>query len=236
MRYDKKRLTEALLLYAVTDRSWLGESTLAEQTEEALKGGVTFVQIREKDLDAASFRKEAEELKELCENYQVPFVVNDDVELALEIDADGVHVGQSDMEAGEVRKKLGQDKIIGVSARTVEEALAAQAHGADYLGVGAVFPTSSKKDASDVSFSTLKEICEAVEIPVIAIGGITGENTARLAGSGICGVAVISAIFAKPDVRKAAEELKGAVRKMLYHEGDEGRIMEKEEQERRAEK
>ena len=199
----------------MTDRSWLGEKTLAQQTEEALRGGVTFVQIREKQLDRQHFLEEAEELKTLCARYKVPFVINDDVDLALQVGADGVHVGQSDMEAGDVRKKLGPDKIIGVSARTVEQALLAEKHGADYLGVGAVFPTSSKKDASEVSFQTLKEICEAVDIPVIAIGGITKENVAELAGSGICGVAVISAIFAQPDVRKAAAELKTAVKENL---------------------
>lgn len=211
MKFDKKNL----LLYAVTDRSWLGDKTLAEQTEEALKGGVTFVQIREKELDREHFREEAEELKALCARYQVPFVINDDVDLALEVDADGVHVGQSDMEAGDVRKKLGPDKIIGVSARTVSQALLAQQHGADYLGVGAVFHTSSKADAAEVDFETLKEICKAVDIPVIAIGGISEENMGQLAGSGICGVAVISAIFAKPDVEKAAQELKKAVEEML---------------------
>ena len=218
MRYDKQQLEKDLLLYAVTDRSWLDGQTLAQQTEEALKGGVTFVQIREKDLCREEFSKEARELKALCQVYGVPFVVNDDVELAMEVDADGVHVGQSDMEAGCVREKLGPDKIIGVSARTVEEALLAQERGADYLGVGAVFHTSSKADAADVSFQTLREICQAVDIPVIAIGGITRENVTELAGSGICGVAVISAIFASPDRRKAAEELKAAVQQAVAQE------------------
>lgn len=218
MRYDKQQLEKDLLLYAVTDRSWLDGQTLAQQTEEALKGGVTFVQIREKDLCREEFSKEARELKALCQTYGVPFVVNDDVELAMEVDADGVHVGQSDMEAGRVREKLGPDKIIGVSARTVEEALLAQERGADYLGVGAVFHTSSKADAADVSFQTLREICRAVDIPVIAIGGITRENVTELAGSGICGVAVISAIFASPDRRKAAEELKAAVQQAVAQE------------------
>lgn len=218
MRYDKQQLEKDLLLYAVTDRSWLDGQTLAQQTEEALKGGVTFVQIREKDLCREEFSKEARELKALCQAYGVPFVVNDDVELAMEVDADGVHVGQSDMEAGRVREKLGPDKIIGVSARTVEEALLAQERGADYLGVGAVFHTSSKADAADVSFQTLQEICQAVDIPVIAIGGITRENVTELAGRGICGVAVISAIFASPDRRKAAEELKAAVQQAVAQE------------------
>ena len=216
MKCDKKDL----LLYAVTDRHWLNGRTLYSQVEEALKGGATFIQLREKELDEEHFLEEAKEIKELCRRYQVPFVINDNVEIALAVDADGVHVGQSDMEAGDVRKKLGPDKIIGVSARTVSQALLAQQHGADYLGVGAVFHTSSKADAAEVDFETLKEICEAVDIPVIAIGGISEENVGQLAGSGICGVAVISAIFAKPDVKKAAQELKKAVEEMVA-EGEE---------------
>ena len=163
MNCDKKDL----LLYAVTDRSWLNGRTLYEQVEEALKGGVTFVQLREKNLDDTAFLQEAKEIKELCARFHVPFVINDNVDIAAEIDADGVHVGQSDMEAGDVRKKLGPDKIIGVSAQTVEQALRAQAHGADYLGVGAVFPTGSKADAVEVSHDTVREICRAVDIPEI---------------------------------------------------------------------
>lgn len=199
---------EELLLYAVTDRSWLHGRTLKEQVKEALDGGVTFLQLREKQIDSELFLQEAQELKELCKQYQVPFVINDDVELALKVDADGVHVGQSDMEAGDVRKKLGKDKIIGVSAQTVEQAVMAEKHGADYLGVGAIFPTSSKDDAQEVDYETLKAICQAVQIPVIAIGGINTQNVDRLKGSGICGVAVISAIFAQEDIKEAAKELK----------------------------
>lgn len=204
MNCDKKDL----LLYAVTDRSWLNGRTLYEQVEEALKGGVTFVQLREKNLDDTAFLQEAKEIKELCARFHVPFVINDNVDIAAEIDADGVHVGQSDMEAGDVRKKLGPDKIIGVSAQTVEQALRAQAHGADYLGVGAVFPTGSKADAVEVSHDTAREICRAVDIPVIAIGGITKENVIELKGTGICGIAVISAIFAQQDIEEAARTLK----------------------------
>lgn len=199
---------EELLLYAVTDRSWLHGRTLKEQVQEALDGGVTFLQLREKHIDSGLFLQEAQELKDLCKQYQVPFVINDDVELALKVDADGVHVGQSDMKAGDVRKKLGKDKIIGVSAQTVEQAVMAEKHGADYLGVGAVFPTSSKDDAQEVDYETLKAICQAVQIPVIAIGGINTQNVDRLKGSGICGVAVISAIFAQEDIKEAAKELK----------------------------
>lgn len=211
MKCDKKDL----LLYAVTDRSWLGEESLYSQVEKALKGGATFIQLREKELDEEHFLKEAKEIKELCKKYRVPFVINDNVEIALAADADGVHVGQSDMEAGDVRRKLGEDKIIGVSAQTVEQAVLAQERGADYLGVGAVFHTGSKADADDVSHEMLKAICDAVDIPVIAIGGISTDNVRRLTGSGICGVAVISAIFAKKDIENAARELKKIVEEMV---------------------
>ena len=211
MKCDKKDL----LLYAVTDRRWLGGRRLADQVEEALKGGVTFVQLREKDLDEERFLEEAKEIKELCRRYQVPFVINDNVDIAQAVDADGVHVGQSDMEAGDVRARLGQDKIIGVSAQTVEQALLAESRGADYLGVGAVFATGSKADASEVDHETVKAICQAVHIPVIAIGGITGENVGALTGTGVCGVAVISAIFAQEDVEEGTRNLKEAVRCMV---------------------
>ena len=211
MKCDKKDL----LLYAVTDRRWLGSRRLADQVEEALKGGVTFVQLREKDLDEERFLEEAREIKELCGRYQVPFVINDNVDIAQAVDADGVHVGQSDMEAGDVRARLGQDKIIGVSAQTVEQALLAESRGADYLGVGAVFATGSKADASEVDHETVKAICQAVHIPVIAIGGITRENVGALTGTGVCGVAVISAIFAQEDVEEGTRKLKEAVRCMV---------------------
>lgn len=199
---------EDLLLYAVTDRHWLKDETLENQVEKALQGGATFLQLREKSLDDDIFLAEAKEIQKLCKKYQVPFVINDNVDIPLAIDADGVHVGQSDMEALDVRKRLGPDKIIGVSAQNVQQALLAQKHGADYLGVGAVFPTGSKDDAEDVSFETLKAICQAVDIPVIAIGGITKENVSELKGSGICGIAVISAIFAQKDIKAATKELK----------------------------
>mgnify|MGYP003266336815 FL=1 len=204
-----------LLLYAVTDRHWLGEETLYDQVKKALDGGATFVQLREKKLDREDFLAEAKEIQKLCKEYGVPFVINDEVSIAKDIDADGVHVGQSDMEAMDVRKILGPDKILGVSAQTVEQAIIAEKHGADYLGVGAVFTTGSKEIRDDVSHETLKAICEAVSIPVIAIGGITKDNVAELAGSGICGVAVISAIFGQKDIQKATEELKFSVENML---------------------
>lgn len=206
---------ENLLLYAVTDRHWLDGRTLKEVVLESLEGGVTMLQLREKHLDEAHFLEEAKELQTLCRFWHVPFLINDNVEIALAMEADGVHVGQSDMAAGDVRKKLGADKIIGVSAQTVEQALLAEKAGADYLGVGAVFPTSSKDDANEVTYETLKAICSAVSIPVVAIGGITQENVHRLAGSGICGAAVISAIYAEPNIKKAAAELKKAVKETI---------------------
>ena len=204
MKCDKKDL----LLYGVTDRSWLGERTLYSAVEQSILGGVTMVQLREKDLEKEEFQKEARQIQELCKKHQVPFLINDNVELAVEIEADGVHVGQHDMEAGEVRQKIGPDKILGVSAQTVEQALKAQAAGADYLGVGAVFPTGTKDDADAVSLDTLKAICQAVDIPVVAIGGIKESNIQALKGSGICGVAVVSAIYAKEDPQAAAAGLR----------------------------
>lgn len=204
-----------LELYAVTDRHWLGNQTLLEQVQEALDGGATCIQLREKQLDDKTFLQEAIEIQKLCKQYQVPFIVNDNVEIAKDMHADGIHVGQSDMEALDVRKELGKDVILGVSAQTVEQAKKAEAHGADYLGVGAVFPTGSKDDADDVSHETLKAICEAVSIPVIAIGGITQDNVKELAGSGIVGIAVISAIFAQKDITQATKDLKQATEQML---------------------
>ena len=199
-----------LLLYAVTDRRWLHGKRLYDAAESALQGGVTFLQLREKSagtMPRASLLKEARELLMLCRRYRVPFVIDDDVELAMAIGADGVHVGQSDMEAGTARRRIGKDKILGVSVQTVKEARIAAECGADYLGVGAVFPTNSKEDAEIVRYETLKEICSAAAVPVVAIGGINDENVMQLAGSGVAGIAVISAIFAKKDVRIAAQRL-----------------------------
>ena len=211
MKCDK----QDLLLYAVTDRHWLQGRTLVDVVEESLDGGVTMVQLREKDLAEDKFLEEAKVLQALCRARHVPFLINDNVEIARAMDADGVHVGQKDMEALDVRAMLGPDKIVGVSAQTVEQALLAEQHGADYLGVGAVFPTGSKDDADDVSYETLRDICRAVSIPVVAIGGICRENVGKLAGSGICGVAVISAIYAAPDIRAAAADLRSATEGML---------------------
>lgn len=204
MNLDKKNL----LLYAVTDRRWLDGASLLEQVEQAILGGATFIQLREKELDQERFLREAIEIKELCNRYKIPLVINDNVDIALQMGADGVHVGQSDMEACDVRALLGTGKILGVSAQTVEQAVLAETWGADYLGVGAMFHTGSKADADAVSFETLKAICTAVRIPVIAIGGISKDNILQLAGSGICGIAVISALFAEKDIRAEAAALK----------------------------
>ena len=190
--------SDDLLLYGVTDRRGLGGLSLTEAVRQSLDGGVTFVQLREKHLGREEFAAEALALKALCAEYGVPFVINDDV-------------GQSDMAAEDVRARIGEGKILGVSAQTVEQAVAAEKCGADYLGVGAVFPTGSKDDAEDVSYDTLRDICNAVSIPVIAIGGITAANAAKLSGSGICGVAVISAIYCADDIAKAARTMRAAV-------------------------
>lgn len=197
-----------MLLYAVTDRAWLGHQTLDEQVEEALQGGATFLQLREKELNDDDFLAEAIRLQKLCQKYHVPFVINDNVDIACQMNADGVHVGQLDMEAGDVRARIGEDKILGVTVQTVEQAIRAQERGADYLGVGAVFHTGSKANASVISFEALKAICDVVSIPVVAIGGINKSNVLELAGSGISGIAVISAIFAAKDICKETSELK----------------------------
>lgn len=202
-------------LYAVTDRAWLGEQTLAEQVEAAIRGGATCIQLREKELDGEAFLREALEIRALCRRYGVPLFINDNVDIAIACGADGVHIGQHDAPAAEVRRRIGPDRMLGVSAQTVEQALKAQADGADCLGVGAVFSTGTKPDADDVSREELKAICSAVKIPVVAIGGIKRENLHALAGSGIDGVAVVSGIFAAPDIEQAARELRDAVRREL---------------------
>ena len=199
---------EDMLVYAVTDRAWLKGESLKDQVEKALKGGVTFVQLREKNLDRRLFLEEAATIKELCDSFHVPFVINDDVEIALASGADGVHVGQKDMDVKEARRRLGPGKIIGVSCKTVEQAKAAEAGGADYLGVGAMYPTDTKSDTSQVTVETLKAICRAVDIPVVAIGGIRADRIQPLKGTGADGVAVVSAIFGQPDIEAAARRLK----------------------------
>ena len=199
---------QSLRLYAVTDRSWLHGETLYEQVEKALKGGVTLVQLREKELSEADFEQEAKELLELCHKYNVNLIINDNVALAAKVGADGVHIGQSDMGVEKARAILGKEKIIGVTAKTVEQAKAAEAAGADYLGSGAVFGTSTKKDAKPMDHALLQEICESVKIPVVAIGGIDGGNILLLKGRKMAGVAVVSGLFACEDIKKAAEDLR----------------------------
>ena len=216
MKFTKDEIRKGMLLYAVTDQSWLKEGqTLLSVCEDVLSSGATFLQIREKDLDANSFEVEAAKLKELCARYKVPYVVNDSVEIALTIDADGVHVGQSDIKGRDIRSMIGLDKILGISAGTAQEAIAAENAGADYIGVGAVFGTSTKKNARNLTVEKLKEISSAVSIPVVAIGGINGNNLMELSGSGVDGVAVVSAIFAAEDPGKATAELLVLARKMV---------------------
>ncbi|HJB16695.1 MAG TPA: thiamine phosphate synthase [Candidatus Blautia excrementipullorum] len=208
MKFTGDEIRKAMLLYAITDRTWLRETeSLAEVCSHVLDNGATFLQIREKDLKEDDFEREAAELKTLCEKYRVPFVVNDNVQIALDIDADGVHVGQSDIRGRDIRSIIGPDKILGISAGTVEEALEAEKAGADYIGVGAVFGTSTKKDARNLTLEKLKEICTAVQIPAVAIGGINKNNIKELEGSGVDGIAVISAIFGAEDPGRAAGEL-----------------------------
>lgn len=208
MKFTKDEIRRAMLLYAVTDRSWLKEGqSLTSVCEEVLAGGATLLQIREKDLAPDAFEAEAAELKALCARHRVPYVVNDSVEIALAIDADGVHVGQSDIMGRDIRAMIGENKILGISAGTVEEAVAAQRAGADYIGVGAVFGTSTKKNARNMTVEKLKEIRSAVSIPVVAIGGINAGNLRELRGSGMDGIAVVSAIFAAENPGKATAQL-----------------------------
>lgn len=206
---------EMMLLYAVTDRTWLYDKTLYQQVEEAIKGGVTCLQLREKELNEDEFLKEALEIKNLCNCYHVPFIINDNVEIAIKCHADGIHVGQKDMEASNVRALVGDGMMIGVSVQTVEQALSAQKAGADYLGVGAVFNTTTKLDASEVSLKTLKEICASVSIPVVAIGGISKSNIMNLAGTDVDGVALVSAIFASKDIENECKELLALSKRMV---------------------
>lgn len=218
MRFTKEEIKNAMLLYAVTDRTWLKEhEDLISVCKSVLENGATFLQIREKDLDEELFEQEAEALKKLCARYHIPFVVNDSVEIALDIDADGVHVGQSDMKGRDIRSMIGNEKILGISAGTVEEAIAAEKAGADYIGVGAVFGTSTKKNAKNLTIEKLKEITESVSIPVVAIGGIGASNIMELAESGVDGVAVVSAIFAAASPAEATAKLLKLSKEMVHH-------------------
>ena len=198
---------KTLLLYAVTDRCGITKDELIKRTELAIKGGVTIVQLREKELSDSEFLAEAIEIKKVCDKFNVPLIINDNVDVAIRCGAHGVHVGQSDMKAGKVREKVGENLILGVSVQTSQQAIEAQASGADYLGVGAVFATSTKPDADSVRLDTLKDICQSVDIPVVAIGGINKENMAMLSGTGIAGVALVSAIYGAEDTEKECEKL-----------------------------
>lgn len=197
-----------LLLYAVTDRAWVGRQTLLEQIESALKGGATLVQLREKDLPRLDYILEAAQATALCHRYGVPLIVNDSLEVALKSGADGVHVGIEDQPVAEIRRQAGKGFLIGATAKTVEQARAAQAAGADYLGVGAVFPSPTKKNAIRITTGQLREICASVSIPCVAIGGISRENLPALAGGGMDGFALVSAIFSQPDIEAACRELR----------------------------
>ncbi|HOA20578.1 MAG TPA: thiamine phosphate synthase [Sedimentibacter sp.] len=211
MKLDSK----SLLLYAITDRAWLKGKTVAEAVEEAILGGATCIQLREKNLSDEEFLKTAMDVKAVTDKYNIPFIINDNVDIAVRVGADGAHIGQDDEEIKSAREKLGADKIIGLSAATVEEAVQAEQSGADYIGVGAVFNTLTKLDANTVSFETLKEICNTVKIPVVAIGGISKDNALQLAGTGIEGISVVSAIFAQNDIKTAASELLELAKKII---------------------
>ncbi len=211
MKCDKK----TMLLYAVTDRSWVGRQSLYEQVEAALKGGATCIQLREKELSQEAFLKEAMEIAALCRKYGVPLFINDNVEVAIACHADGIHVGQEDMNAAQVRQLVGEEMMIGVSAHSVEEALAAEKNGADCLGVGAMFSTSTKTDASVLPKEVLRDICAAVSIPVVAIGGIGRSNISQLAHTGVDGVALISAIFSADDIEKECRILRSLSEEMV---------------------
>ena len=206
-------LKEAMKLYAVTDRTWLKGKTLSEQVNQAIQGGITFLQLREKELDDNQFLEEAIRMKILCSD--IPFVINDNIEIALKSNADGVHIGQSDIALFDARTKLGQDKIIGVSVQTVVQAIEAESNGADYLGVGAVFGTNTKLDANILDHQIVKDICHAVDIPIVAIGGINLNNIKELKGTDIDGVAVVSAIFAQNDITSATHKLLESVDSIL---------------------
>ena len=204
-----------LLLYAVTDRAWVGKQTLLEQIEDALKGGATIIQLREKKLDKDSFVEEAIQVRDLCHKYNVPLIINDNVGVALKSGADGVHVGIEDAPVAEIRKRVSADFIIGATCKTVEQAKIAEAAGADYMGVGAVFPSPTKTNAVRITNEQLRQIVLAVSIPAVAIGGISYDNVCEIKGSSVSGVAVVSAIFGAEDIEKATTLLKERVRAVV---------------------
>lgn len=205
--FTPQEIADSMRLYAVTDRTVLTVPSLVSAVAEAIAGGVSCVQLREKEASEAEFEALAQEILPLCRAAHIPFIINDNVALALRVDADGVHVGQSDMAAENARALVGDKKIVGISVQTLDQAIAAQQCGADYIGVGAMFGTPTKPDAAEVSFKTLREICDVVHIPVVAIGGFNERTIAQLAGSGVDGVAVVSALFGAPDIKAAARSL-----------------------------
>lgn len=207
---------DQLLLYAVTDRFWTGRQTLAEQILLALEGGVTMVQLREKNLNEDAFINEAVQIKKLCHAYRVPLIINDNINVALKSGADGVHVGITDAPVKKIREIAGAGFIIGATAKTTEQAKRAEADGADYLGVGAVFPSPTKQNAIRITKEALHEICSCVSIPAVAIGGITPGNLLELKGGGMCGIAVVSAIFAAEDIRSAAAGLRQTLEQEIF--------------------
>ena len=211
MKFNEKML----LLYAVTDQAWVGKQTLLEQIEDTLKGGATIVQLREKKLDEDSFVKEAVQVRDLCHKYNVPLIINDNVDVALKSGADGVHVGIEDAPVAEIRKRVPADFIIGATCKTVEQAKAAEVAGADYMGVGAVFPSPTKTNAVRITNEQLREIVSSVSIPAVAIGGISYENICEIKGSSVSGVAVVSAIFGAEDIEKATALLKERVKAVV---------------------
>lgn len=215
MKFEK----EMLLLYGITDRAWEGRQTLYEQVEEALEGGITILQLREKNLKEEDFIREAVEIRNLCHKYNVPLIINDNVQVALKSGADGVHVGITDTPVAEIRELTGENFIIGATAKTVEQAKEAEKSGADYLGVGAVFPSSTKKTAIRITKEELQKICSSVKIPAVAIGGITDENISEIKGGGMSGIAVVSAIFGAENIKEAAVELKEKAREAVYDNG-----------------
>jgi thiamine-phosphate diphosphorylase len=204
-----------LLLYAVTDQAFTGEKTLTAQIEEALSAGVTLLQLREKHMDKNAFLEEALMVRQIIRRYKIPLIINDDVETALKCDADGVHVGQEDLPPAEVRRLIGPDRILGVTAKNIDQAKRAWMDGADYIGAGAIFPSSTKKDAIPLSLEQLSEICRSIPIPVTAIGGITAENVSSLKGTGAAGAAVVSGIFGQRDITEAVHRLKEQLLKVV---------------------
>lgn len=211
MKFNEKML----LLYAVTDQAWVGKQTLLEQIEDALKGGATMIQLREKNLDEEIFLEEAIQVRELCHKYNVPLIINDNIEVALKSGADGIHVGIEDAPVGEIRKRVSSDFIIGATCKTVEQAKIAEAAGADYMGVGAVFPSPTKTTAVRITNELLREIVSSVSIPAVAIGGIGYENVVEIKGSQVSGVAVVSAVFGAPDIERETARLKDRVKDVV---------------------